>query len=175
MRLLGYDRLWSFYAALHGGFIGWMFVGCLAFLAQKKGSNRIYLIGCYLSFLFFLLVAFGIDGIPFIKRVGVIGFSVMIPVLIGYHALNSNRSDRISLSLSLLSFCAIFLSMSLALLNEFWTGFPRVLSGISTMVLTHGFLNVIVAVPCFFLAILRNIKVEQLAERTKKTQRLLRF
>lgn len=151
--LLGYNKAWSFYAALHGSFLGWIFVGCLAFLCQKKNSNNIYLCGCYLTFIFFLFVAFGIDGVPYIKRIGVIGFSLMMPFLIGYYAFNLEKERKVSMSLSLISFFSIILSMILAVLNEFWFGFPREVIGVPVMVLVHGSINTLFAIPCFFMAI----------------------
>lgn len=148
--LLGYSKAWSFYAALHGIFLGWIFVGCLAFLSKRKTQKNIYLLGCYLSFLLFLLVAFGIDGVPYIKRIGVVGFSLMMPFLIGYYAFNLKKENKLSIFLSFISLFSIILSMTLAVLNEFWAGFPRVVFNIPVMVLTHGLMNALFTVPCFF-------------------------
>jgi predicted DCC family thiol-disulfide oxidoreductase YuxK len=153
LHLLGYDRTWSFYAALHGAFLGWMFVGCLAFLSGRTQSGKVYLWGCYLCLVFFLLVAFGIDGIPYVKRIGVVGFSVMVPVLIGRYAINLKNGNKLSFFWAALSFFSIVGSMSLAILNEFWPVIPRIVFGIPVMVLVHGLLNAVFAVPCFFLAI----------------------
>jgi hypothetical protein len=68
LRLLGYDRAWSFYAALHGSVFGWLFVGCIAHLARRPQGRRLYALGCIAAFVLFLMVAFGIDGAPFLKR-----------------------------------------------------------------------------------------------------------
>lgn len=43
--------------------------------------------------------------------------------------------------------------MTLAILNEFWLSAPRVVFGIPIMALTHGFLNAVITIPCFYLAI----------------------
>ena len=153
LHLLGYSKAWSFYAALHGAFLGWLLVGCFAFLSQRSHATKVYLWGCYLSFLFFLCIAFGIDGVPHIKRIGVIGLSVMAPFLIGYYAFNLRKATQGSKIFSAISLFAIILSMILAGLNEFWSGFPRIISGVPMMVVAHGFLNAIFAVPCFFIAI----------------------
>lgn len=153
LHLLGYNQAWSFYAALHGSFLGWLFVGCIAFLSKKPNANRLYLFGCYISLILFLCVAFGIDGIPYIKRIGVVGLSFMVPVLIGIYAFNLKEIQRHSKFLSILSLCAIIASMALAILNEFWLSAPRVAFGIPIMVLAHGFLNAVVTIPCFYLAI----------------------
>ncbi len=152
-QLLGYDRTWSFYASLHGAFLGWIFVGCLAFLSRKGKPNKPYLWGCYLCFACFLLIAFGIDGIPYIKRVGVVGVSVIAPALILLYAFNLNRENRASLFFSVLSLCSIAISMTLALLNEFWLSAPRIAFGLPIMVLAHGLMNAAIAVPGFYLAI----------------------
>lgn len=153
LHLLGYNRAWSFYAALHGSFLGWLFVGCLAFLSKRSKENRTYLYACYLSLLFFLFVAFGIDGIPYIKRIGVLGLSFMVPVLIGIYSFRLKGNQHYSKILSTLSLCAIIASMALAILNEFWLSAPRVAFGIPIMVLAHGFLNAVITIPCFYLAI----------------------
>jgi predicted DCC family thiol-disulfide oxidoreductase YuxK len=153
LHLLGYNKVWSFYAALHGSFLGWMFVGCLAFLSRRPTSNKLFLWGCYLSFVFFLFVAFGIDGIPHIKRIGVIGFSLIVPLLIGLYAFSLKKESRLSRYLSAISLLSIIAAMILAVLNEFWAAAPRVAFGIPLMVLAHGFINAILTVPCFYLAI----------------------
>lgn len=153
LRLLGYDRPWSFYAALHGSFIGWMLVGCIAFLSRRQSSKQPYLWGCYLSFFCFLFVAFGIDGIPYIKRIGVIGFSVLIPFLISYYTLSLKNENRRSRYLAILSLFSIIVSMTLAILNEFWATTTHMAFGFPIMVFVHGFMNAILTVPCFFLAI----------------------
>ena len=153
LKLLSYNPAWSFYAALHGIFLGWIFVGCLAFLTMRTGASRIYLLGCYLSFALFLCVAFGIDGVPYLKPIGVVGFSLMMPLWIAHYAFHLEKSKKLSRTFAFISLSTIVLSMTLALLNEFWAEFPRVMFGLPTMVLTHGLLNSLVAVPCFFLAI----------------------
>ena len=153
LHLLGYNRTFSFYAALHGIFLGWILMGCLAFLSKRKNSSKFYLWGCYLCFTFFLLVAFGIDGIPYIKRIGVVGLSLIVPSLIGFYAFNLKNENRSSFFLTMLSLFSIAVSMILAILNEFWAATPKIAFGIPIMVLVHGFMNAILAVPCFFVAI----------------------
>lgn len=153
LHLLGYGKAWSFYAAIHGCFLGWILVGCFAFLSGRQKSGNPYLYGVYLSFLFFLFVAFGIDGVPYIKRIGVLGFYLLIPFLIGHYTFSLRKENRISLFLSAVSFFLIFASMTLATLNEFWSGFPKIIAGIPIMVLTHGLMNALLAVPCLYLAI----------------------
>lgn len=150
---LGYNQNWSFYAALHGNFLGWIFTGCLAFLANRENSNSIYLWGSYLTFIFFLFVAFGINGLLFLKSIGLLALTLIVPVLIGHYFLKLKKDNQLSRAFALISLCSIAVSMSLALLNEFWNEMPKFIWGISFMVLTHGLLNAVVTVPLFFLAI----------------------
>lgn len=153
LHLLGYNQTWSFYAALHSSYLGWLFVGCMAYLAAQRGASKIYLYSCFLVLFCFLLVAFGINGIPHIKRIGVIALSILIPVVIGFHAWNSKAANRVSRIMSLLSFISICGAMLMAILYEFWPSSPRALLGLPIMVVTHGILNALVTLPCFFLAI----------------------
>lgn len=115
LQLLGYNQAWSFYAALHGIFLGWIFVGCLALLSRRSSTNRLYLWGCYLIFLFFLFVAFGINGIPYLKRIGVGGLSLVVPLLIGLYTFSLIDKNRSSLYLAVLSLLSILISMNLAI------------------------------------------------------------
>lgn len=151
--LLGYPRSWSFYAALHGSVLGWLFVGCVAHLARPPRAHPIYLAGCYLSFALFLCVAFGIDGIPYLKRIGVIGFAMLLPAILLRYTLDVRPRGGTSFALALTSLGGLVVSMGLALANEYWAAFPRVLLGLPTMVLVHGALNALVVVPCFWLAV----------------------
>ncbi len=153
LRLLGYDPIWSFYAALHGSFLGWLFVGCLAFLMKREPASNVYLYGCYVVFLFFLLIAFGIDGVPYLKPIGVVGLSFAAPLLIARYAFEFGKRNTTSLLFCLLSLASICLSMSLALLKEFGMAVPGFAFGFPVMVIVHGLLNALVVVPCFYLAI----------------------
>lgn len=137
LHLLRYNRAWSFYAALHGSFLGWLFVGCIAFLSKRPNTNRFYQYGCYISLILFLCVAFGIDGVPYIKRIGVVGLSFMVPFLIWIYAFKLKENQRYSKFLSILSLCSIIASMTLAMLNEFWLSEPRIAYGIPIMVLAR--------------------------------------
>ena len=150
--LLGYDINWSFYAALHGNYLGWMFLACMAFLSTKslKFAN-FYTLGCYISFILFLLIAFGIDGVPYIKAIGVVGLTILVPVIIGLYSFASRH--KTSKFLSMLSLILVFVSMTLAVLNEFWTIDPQYFLGARSMVTVHGVLNAFIVTPLFFLAL----------------------
>ncbi len=153
LRLLGYNENWSYYAALHGSILGWLFVGCLAFLSKSPRASRLYLFGCYICLFLFLFVAFGIDGVPYIKRIGVIGLSVLVPLSIGFFLFKLKKEKRLSIILSVISLFSIILAMAIAILNEFWVGIPRVVFGMPFMTATHGVINTIFTLPCFYLAI----------------------
>jgi predicted DCC family thiol-disulfide oxidoreductase YuxK len=153
LHLLGYNTNWSFYAALHASILGWFFIGCLAYLAKRPNANNVYLFGCYLCLFLFLSVAFGINGIPYIKHIGVIGFSILVPFSIGLFAFDLKKENRLSWIFAVVSLLSIILSMTIAVLNEFWLEFPKRISGIPLMTLTHGFLNTLFTVPLFYLAI----------------------
>jgi predicted DCC family thiol-disulfide oxidoreductase YuxK len=153
LHLLGYNRAWSFYAALHGSFLGWLFIGCLAFLSTKRSAPSLFLWGSYLSLFFFLFVAFGIDGIPYIKRIGVLGITLLVPTLVGLYLFGLNSEMRESRLLAKISLLSVIASMAIAIVNEFSFIIPKLFLGLPTMVFTHGFLNAILAVPCLYLAI----------------------
>jgi hypothetical protein len=152
--LLGYSRSWSFYAAIHGSFIGWILLGCFASLAQRE-SQRVYSYGCFFIFLCFLSIAFGINGIPYIKSVGVIGVSLAIPCLMAKLTFDLGKENRRSFALAVISLVSVILALGLALLHHFWVDFPRIVAGVPTMVIIHGTLNGLIGVPCFFTAIQR--------------------
>lgn len=153
LHLLGYNKNWSYYAALHGSILGWLFVGCLAKLSKGPNASNVYLFGCYLCFLLFLTVVFGIDGIPNIKRLGVIGLSVFVPFAIGLFTFNLKKENRLSLFFAVISLFSIAASMTIAILNEFWVNFPKVAFGMPIMTLTHGLINALFTVPCFYMAV----------------------
>jgi predicted DCC family thiol-disulfide oxidoreductase YuxK len=173
LHLLGYNKNWSFYAALHGSILGWFFVGCLAKLSQRPNASKIYLFGCYLCFLLFLSVAFGIDGIPHIKRVGVIGLSIFVPFAIGLFTFSLKKENRLSLLFAVISLFSIAVSMTIAILNEFWVDFPKVAFGMPIMTLTHGLINALFTVPCFYLAV--RLATEEPSRQTNEDKNVIFF
>ena len=154
LQLLGYNKHWSFYAALHGNYLGWMFLGCLASLSKTRKTIRsLFSAGCYICLILFLLVAFGIDGIPYVKRIGVIGLTIVVPFFILLF-LRTTR-DRLSMSLAILSLLGIFFTLSLAVINEFWVLQPQSFLGARSMVSLHGMVNGLIVLPSFCLAVWR--------------------
>ena len=150
--LLGYDKHWSFYAALHSNFLGWIFLGCLTFLSKRSNSKSIfYTVGCYVCFIFFLMIAFGINGVPYIKSIGTLGLSLVVPFFIGLYFLTTvNRASKILASFSLVG---VLFSMTLAVLNEFSSVTPQFFLGAASMVTLHGLINSLLVTPFFFFAI----------------------
>ncbi len=155
LHLLGYGEAFSYYAALHGTFLGWIFVGAIAILAQEVSPQRfIYQVAVFGCLVSFLLIAFGIDGVARLKPWGVAGLSFLIPVVQLTFLRSVWRTHRIALGLGALSLGALVLTMLLAWQNELgtltWPGFLR----IRAMSSIHGFLNAVVTAPCFLLAVL---------------------
>ena len=125
----------------------------MAVLSTKKEFGKVYLFSCYLAFVLFLFVAFGIDGAAYLKQIGVVGFSLLVPITIGMYVFSLKKENLNSLIFAGISLGSIVLSMAVALLNEFWINFPKVLMGFPTMVLVHGLLNALFVLPFFVLAI----------------------
>ena len=150
--LLGYNINWSFYAALHGNFLGWMFLGCIAFLSiRSEKFNDLYTLGCYICFISFLLIAFGIDGVPYIKGIGVVALTVLIPSFIALYSLTTKQKS--SKYLSLLSLACVLITMGFAVINEFGSVTPELFLDARSMVTIHGIINAFVVIPLFFFGI----------------------
>ncbi len=151
LKLLGYNRAWSLYAVLHGAVLGWLFVGCVAALAQRTHHHHWYTWGTLLSLLLFMCIAVGIHAAPLVKRTGVIGLTALVPALIARFVIDARGASR---RWALLSLGAVVASMALAVMNEFWPlAFPREVLGAPTMVIVHGALNVVVTAPSFSVAV----------------------
>ena len=153
--LLGYNKAWSLYASLHGHFLGWIFVAGLAKLSlHKDSSQRLYTVGCFICLVSFLLIAFGIDGVPYIKRIGVVALSLLIPVVL--LRIKSHLGPQKIVARWALAFCfsGILLSLGLAVVYEF--GRPLiapVMIQAPVMVSTHGLINALLVIPAFVVAI----------------------
>ena len=155
IRLLGYNKLWSFYAALHGNHLGWLLVGCLAYLAQRR-TSRFYVYACYICFVSFLLIALGIDGVPYIKQIGVIFMTVTVPCSILFYFLKLKGEQKIPKVLSGLSLFGVLVTMLLAVVKEFGGFSPFQFMGAGGMVSIHGLINSLIVTPCFFIAVLKS-------------------
>lgn len=157
--LLGYDQNWSYYAALHGHFLGWIFFGCLAFLEQNSQRFKgFYRTATYIGVALFLLVAFGINGIPIIKAIGAIGLCILIPTTVALFCIESKNS--MAKILGQTTFALVLTSMTLAFLKELAL-LPYIeLLGARLMVSLHGLINSIFVPILFFLAIRLELKNE---------------
>lgn len=153
LHLLGYDVVWSYYAALHGSILGWLFLGLLAYISNQPKSSVIYAWACAGGLLLFLCVAFGIYRVPVLKTIGVIGFSILVPGSIFQYVRELKGRSKLSRALSIVSLIGILVSMALALWNQFGTISPSVILGIPTMIVAHGMLNALIVVPFFYLAL----------------------
>lgn len=155
LRLLGYNKSWSLYASLHGHFLGWIFVAGLAKLSlHKDSSQKLYTTGSFLCLVSFLLIAFGIDGVPYIKRIGVVALSVFIPLVLLRMKSHIGPQYKVARWASAFCFSGVLLSLGLAVVYEF--GRPLitpVMIHAPVMVSTHGLINAFVVIPAFAVAI----------------------
>ncbi len=159
--LLGYDQNWSYYAALHGHFLGWIFFSYLAFLKQNSQRFKgFYRTATYTGVAFFLLVAFGINGIPVIKAIGAIGLCILIPTTVALFCIESKNS--MAKRLGQITFALVSISMILAFLKEL-EQLPYIeFLGARLMVSMHGLINSIFVPILFFFAIRLEFKKDQL-------------
>ena len=154
LELLGYDQLWSFLAVSHSTFLGWILIGCFSFTSNHyyKGKFNIYLLSCYLIAALFLFIAFGINGINYLKEIAVPILTVLLPGLIAYYVfVLIEKKNKTSYILGLISFSGIILTMILAFANEFTIEFIDM--DISKMVYIHGLMNALIVIPSFFFAL----------------------
>ncbi|MEZ4743859.1 MAG: hypothetical protein R3B45_15680 [Bdellovibrionota bacterium] len=152
--LLGYNREWSYYAALHGNYLGWMLVGLFTIISRAFWGriNTLYLTCAFVFLLLFLLIAFGIDGVPYIKQIGTMGVVCMAPLLIGYYTFSLWQSRRAPFYFSAISFISILFTLYLAASNELRFLPPFVFLDVPSMVSLHGLINGLVAIPSLYLA-----------------------
>lgn len=151
--LLGYGEAFSFYAALHGHVLGWMMVGGIAFLANEADRfRRLYIVAVFACFASFLLVAFGIDGAPVIKPIGVTGIMLTVGASQALFLTGTWRTSRPAFLLGLLSLLGFAFTMTVAWQNELGSP-PDVALGVRGMVSLHGVVNALVVAPGFVLAL----------------------
>ncbi|MEE2671350.1 MAG: YndJ family transporter, partial [Bdellovibrionota bacterium] len=157
--LLGYDENWSYYAALHGHFLGWIFFGCLAFLEQNSQRfKQFFRNGAFSGVALFLLVALGINGIPILKTIGAIGLCILIPMTVALFCIESKKS--MAKILGQITLALVLISMTLAFLKEFAL-LPHIeFIGARLMVSLHGLINSIFVPILFFFAIRLELKKE---------------
>ncbi len=154
LHVLGYDAHFSYYAALHGNVIGWILIGTLATLAHRDSPQRgIYLASVLVCLVSFLLIAFGIDQLRALKQIGVIGFSIAIPISQLAFLRTVWSRNRPAFVLGCASFAGLVFTMVLAWQNELSMPVFQAIAGIRGMVSVHGVINTVVVAPCFLLAV----------------------
>lgn len=157
LEILGYGEIFSYYAALHGMFLGWMLVGPITLLAlQERPYRRLYLASAVLCLVSFLLIALGIDGLAAIKPLGVAGLCLAIPAAQVAFLHTAYRTSRVAFLLGCVSLFTLTLTMILAWQNELGTLSLPALLGIRSMASLHGVLNGVVVAPCFMAAVILN-------------------
>lgn len=154
LRLLGYGPHFSFYAALHGNVLGWIFLGALAILADREARpSSPYVPAMFTGLVSFLLVAFGIDQFRPLKLFGVIGLSLVLPwSQIAFLRSVWGRNWR-SVALGVVSLAGLGVTMALAWGNEIAVHLLDGLWGIPGIVSIHGVLNAVIVAPSFLLAV----------------------
>jgi hypothetical protein len=154
LHLLGYGMNFSFYAALHGNVLGWIVMGALAILVDKEDlESTPYLPALFICFASFLLIALGIDQLHALKKIGVVGLSVALPLAQLTFLRSVWGRDRAAFALGALSFAGLVFTMVLAWGNELALRLLDDVLGIRAIVSVHGVLNAIVIAPCFLLAV----------------------
>lgn len=160
LHLLGYGRLWSYFASLHSGFLGWTFISCVSFASIRKGKNsaksNVFRIGSWMCTIAFFLVAFGIYRFPVLKAIGTVCFSILMSVLIGWYFLQVKKTRSWSTFFVGLSFIFIIVAMLLAVCYEFSFAIFGQTMSTSKMIIYHGCLNAFIVIPSYFIAIYLN-------------------
>ncbi|RMG15903.1 MAG: hypothetical protein D6729_11755 [Deltaproteobacteria bacterium] len=160
LRILGYGPIFSYCAALHGNVLGWITVGAIAALAQQESADRkLHLFSVFVCFASFLFVAVGIDQLPPIKPIGVVGLTLALPLAQLAFLRRVRSRHRAAFALGLISFVGLAFTMVLAWRNELgMTAVPAVLQ-IRGMVSVHGLLNAVLVGPTFLLAVVLDRRV----------------
>ncbi|TGL85958.1 hypothetical protein EHQ68_09325 [Leptospira congkakensis] len=147
--LLGYNRTWSYYAAIHSCYIGWLFLSGITFLSQRNQRSKTYLIISLTIVILFLMIAFGIYKSDLLKKVGVVGYLFLLPFSIIHSKILFQNKSSISRIMARCSLFFLSLTLILAFLNEFYLGFPKSIFGYPLMVMVHGSINSFIVIPCF--------------------------
>lgn len=153
-RLLGYDETWSYYAAIHGCFIGWYLLSGLCFLAIKHNHMNLLIVFIGMIVSFFFLIAIGIYQFGLFKKIGVIGYVVLFPTLVLYLYRVMDPKHNLSKIFLGISGFAVLISLGLAFGNEFFPSAPIYHIHQSNMVFVHGGINAFLVIPLLLGAIL---------------------
>ncbi|MCW7471574.1 YndJ family transporter [Leptospira kanakyensis] len=152
--LLGYNTTWSYYAAIHSCYIGWLFLSGVIFLFAKNQEQKTGHFIVLTIVILFLMIAFGIYGNPNLKKFGVIGYLFLLPFSLIHSNILFQNQNPISRILARSSLFFLCLTLLLATFNEFYIGFPKYILGYPLMVVFHGMINAFLVIPCFLGSIL---------------------
>ena len=154
--VLGYDAFWCYLTALHFNFLGWLLLGSLSYLSQIYNGihSKIFLVGGFLITGFFMLVAMGFHGVPYVKLLAVPGLSLIVPFLLLWHFIKTFKQFKVSTSI----FAGIavgigVLTMVLVMAYEFSINIFGNSYNIHNMVPTHGLLNAVVVIPALLISL----------------------
>ena len=172
LHILGYGTAFSYYAALHGNVLGWILVGALAALAQRRGpQQRIYLASVLVCLVSFLAIAFGIDQLRWLKPIGVVGLSLALAAAQLTFLRSVWSKSRPAFVLGCISLAGLVFTMVLAWQNELSTPAAISIAGIRGMVSVHGPLNAVVVAPCFLAAVTLDVRRGRPDERAASSPR----
>lgn len=153
LKLLGYGTAFSYYAALHSHVLGWILIGAIAVLAARADRFNIVFAGCVFAALgSFFLIAFGINGSPLMKLIGVVGLTLVLTTAQVLFLIEC-KGRPLAGAFATLSLIVSGLTLTLAWKHEL-TRLPTMgLLGVRSMVSVHGVLNGFVLAPCTILAL----------------------
>ena len=159
LHILGYGPAFSYYAALHGTFLGWIMVGALAILANTPGpQRRVHVVSVFVCFVSFMLVAVGINRVSVLKPIGVFGITAAVAVSQLTFLSQVWRSHKTAFAIGTISFLGFAFTIGLAWMNELSMLGTWSLSGLRAMVSIHGVLNGLVVAPFFLLAVILHVR-----------------
>ncbi|TGL72118.1 hypothetical protein [Leptospira jelokensis] len=151
--LLGYNKTWSFYASIHGCFIGWLFLSGICSLAIKNSKLQILTVFVGLVLSLFLVIAIGIDQSGPFKKIGVIGYMVLFPVIALYILKVLKPKRSISKFFLWIHFFSILFSLCIAVGKEF-SLFDVDHNNLQIIMhYLHGGINAFVVIPTCLFAI----------------------
>jgi YndJ-like protein len=154
LHLLGYGAKFSYYAALHGNVLGWILLGGLAIATDRDDPlRRVYSASVFVCLASFLLIAFGIDQLHWLKPLGISGLSLALPAA-EFAFLRSVRTrNRPAFALGCVSFGGLIVTLLLAWANELSLAVSIAAGDVRGMVSVHGVVNALVVGPCFLAAV----------------------
>lgn len=149
--LLGFDLTWSLYAAVHGCFIGWLFLSGVVYVSKKNPDSKVIPFLILFIAIFFLIIAIGIYQSKVLKRIGVVSYCLLIPSVILY--VRTFLKKKVSKYLMGFCFSLVLCTLFLAICYEFPWIFGFDFQTYRLMTFLHGGINALVVVPLFLFAL----------------------